>query len=119
MDSNLARMVSTVVIWTGLTIMAITGMITGAFIDFWMALLVVGAATVATTFIWGSGRASSADINLQNLEKQKREDKVERVLNKLSKAELAELRARLSESDGELLTLEELVEEQERRTRGY
>lgn len=114
MDRNLARLITTAIIWTALAVMGITAMVTNTDLDFWVVLIGLAAGTVSTMFIWddhATGVAGSA-------EKSKRSGRVDRVLEKLNNAELEELRARLTESDGEMLTLDQLLAERERRMRG-
>ncbi|MBI5667766.1 MAG: hypothetical protein HZC41_07135 [Chloroflexi bacterium] len=114
MESNLARMITTAVIWTALLLMAVTAMVTKTSVDFWMILIGLGAGAVTTMFIWDSSNSKPAD----SAGKSKRSGRVDRMLDKLSEAELAELRARLIESDGEMLSLNDVLTESERRTRG-
>lgn len=115
MESNLARMITTAVIWTALLLMAVTAMVTKTSVDFWMILIGLGAGMVTTMFVWDSSNRRPADSS----EKSKRSGRVDSLLNKLSEAELDELRARLIESsDGEMLSLNDVLAERERRARG-
>lgn len=114
METNLARLITTGIIWTVLLLMAVTAMVTGTDINFWVILIGLGAGMVTTMFIWDSSNSKPAT----SAEKSKRSGRVDRMLDKLSEAELDELRARLVESDGEMLSLNDLMAERERRTRG-
>lgn len=118
MDNNLTRLISTAVIWTALTIILVAMVVNNA-LDFWMAALTVGSGVGVTAVVWFSQPGNSQAARLAEAEKAKRRGRVDRVLERLNEAELAELRARLAETDGELLTLEELVQDEDRRTRGY
>lgn len=113
MDGNLARMISTVIIWAALTAIAMTAIISGAEVNFIVAAIVMGTAMVATISIWDKAEKGEE----KSAEKLKRRGRVDRMLESLSDAELDELRARLTESDGEMVGLDELLQEQRRRTR--
>jgi hypothetical protein len=114
MDRNLTRMITTAIIWGVLLLMAVTAMVTHTDLDFWVILLGLAAGTVSTLFIWDD----SATVITDSGEKSKRSGRVDRVLKRLNDAELDELRERLLDSDGEMLTLDELLAERERRIRG-
>lgn len=113
MDRNLARMITTAIIWGVLLLMAVTAMVTHTSMDFWMILLGLAAGTISTLFIWDDHATVATSA-----EKSKRSGRVDQVLKRLNDAELDELRARLVESDGEMLSLNELLAERERRARG-
>ncbi|GIL12608.1 MAG: hypothetical protein BroJett038_13280 [Chloroflexota bacterium] len=142
MDNNMTRLISTAVIWTALTIILVAMVVNNALdfwlaqhryasrqkkvamvvnnaLDFWMAALTIGSGVGVTAVVWFSQMGNSQADRLAEAEKVKRRGRVDRVLERLNEAELAELRARLAETDGELLTLEELVQDEDRRTRGY
>lgn len=115
--NSIARMLTTVIIWGLVASVIITGMIqeydAGALAVLTL-ILGIGAAIV-TEKIW----AVSGESPVIAAEKAKRRSKVDRMLERLDDQELAELRARLmSEQDGEAISLEDLLDEQARRTGG-
>ncbi len=117
-SSQAARTLSTLIIWAAVTILGIGALVNATFLDSGavvviMILLVVGAAG-ATQAVWRSPAASSQ----MEAEKAKRRGKVDRMLDRLSEDEIEDLRARLmAESDGEQVSLEELLEARGRGSR--
>ncbi|NWG18414.1 MAG: hypothetical protein HXY41_17455 [Chloroflexi bacterium] len=105
MDGNLSRTLSTVTVWAALAILGVTAMLTGTRVDFIMAAVAIGAAMVATIVVWTSGRENEPT----EAEKAKRRGRIDQMLDKLNEAELEELRARLAESDGERVMLDDLL----------
>ncbi|GIL12609.1 MAG: hypothetical protein BroJett038_13290 [Chloroflexota bacterium] len=111
MDSNnLSRTLSTVTIWAALAILGVTAMLTGTQVDFIMAAVAIGAGMMATIVIWESGKEAGKD----QAEKAKRRGRLDQMLDRLNEDELAELRSRLIESDGEQVTLDDLLAERRR-----
>lgn len=117
MDSNFVRMVSTAVIWTAVTVMAVAALVNNAVVDFWTLALFVGAGVAATVVVWLAGQQPPPRVSVEQAAKAKRRGRVERLLEDLDDAELDELRQRLGAGDGELLGLGDLLAEQERRAR--
>lgn len=113
--NSMARMLTTVIIWGLVASVIITGMIQSYDAGGLAVLtLILGAgAAIVTEKIWAVSSESPAIA----AEKAKRRSKVDRMLERLDDRELAELRARLmSEQDGEAISLEDLLDEQARRT---
>lgn len=114
MNSNLTRLIATAIIWTALTAIVMTGMLMNTDMNFIILAIIFGAGVVGTISVWESAKNDAA----QEAEKTKRRGRVDRLLDGLSDAELDDLRARLGASDGEVLGLDDLLAERDRRTRG-
>lgn len=120
MSNNEARVFGTFLVWTALTIILVTAMVTGVQIDsiprFLGIVTLVVAGSVSTSAIWKSRGEESTDA--RRAEKTKRRSKLDRMLATLDDHDLEELRSRLmSEADGETVSLEELMTERDRRQR--
>jgi hypothetical protein len=119
MGTNEARVAGTCGVWLAVMVVAVGAIVTakvlGGVLVFLIVAILAGVAAAATQAIWG---ASSQGSTAQNSEKSKRRSRVDRMLERMDDAELDELRARLmSESDGEAVSLNELLAERERRSR--
>jgi hypothetical protein len=117
MDSHhaAARVFATLFIWAAVTILGIGTLVNSTFLGggpvIIIMVLLVGAAATATQNVWRSDFGSRAAA-----EKIKRRTRVDRMMDKLSETEVEELRARLmAETDGEQVTLDELMTEHEKR----
>lgn len=114
MGTNLTRLIATVVIWTALTAIVMTGMLTHMDMNFIVLAIILGAGMVSTMAVWDH----KSDTASQAAEKNKRRGRVDRLLDGLSDTELNDLRARLDGSDGEMIGLDDLLTEQSRQQRG-
>jgi len=104
-----ARVLATGLIWTALTVLGVSAMVTGASSGSMTAILfvLIVGATISTGTIWRW--AEPAQKAVEEAEKAKRRTRVERLMNDLDDREIAELRHRLTDEDGERAPLEELV----------
>lgn len=114
MGSNTTRLITSAIIWTALTAIIITGMLSGIEMNFIVLAVILGAGALSTMAVWDQ-KSDTAD---KEAEKAKRRGRVDTFLDGLSEAELNDLRARLDVSDGEVLGLDDLLAERDRRTRG-
>ncbi len=117
MGNNWARMIATGFIWGAFTLVAVAALMRDVSIDggplVLIAAFMIGGTVAATNFIWNGSGSERAAIEA---EKSKRSGRVDRVLEKMSGAELAELRARLmADYDGEAVSLDELLAERSGR----
>lgn len=124
-QSDAIRFVTTAVMWAAATIIVLAVTITGS-IDFIMLGIILGCTMLATAAVWNGGieRGSSQRTEAMHAddaaetEKMKRDERIERMLARLSAEEREELRARLTTSEGEL-TLDEMLHSQaDARRRG-
>jgi len=118
MPINETRLLATFFIWLSFTVTMVAAMVTdvavnsGIFFLIGFAIFVIAAAA-ATMAVWKFG---SPDASAQASEKAKRRSQVERLLERMDEGELDELRSRLiSESDGEVIGLNELLEHERQR----
>ncbi len=116
MRNNEAKVLSTFFIWFAFTMVSMTAMIRDIHLEglgaIGLAVLLVAGAVLATQFVWAGNSISAAEAD----EKAKRRTRLDRVMDYLSDDELEELRARLTtESDGEQVSLEELLGARGRR----
>ncbi|MCB9452587.1 MAG: hypothetical protein H6672_14210 [Anaerolineaceae bacterium] len=113
MNSNEARLFSTLIVWVAITVIAVSLMIFGVQLEGFMAafmpILLVVAGLSSMRYIW---RDSSHEQEVAAVEKAKRKNRIEYLMATLDEAELADLRARLS-ADGEMLPLNDLLAEYE------
>lgn len=113
---NEARVAGTCGVWLAVAIIG-AGALANAFslgglFVFLIVAVVAGMGMTATQAIWGKSQENGE----VSVEKSKRRSRVDRLLEKMDDAELDELRARLmSESDGEAVSLNDLLAERERR----
>lgn len=120
MNDNETRVLATFFIWVAFTVtmaVALAANIaadSGLFFLIGFGIFVTGVST-ATKAVWGYKSSSGS---AKTAEKAKRRTQVERLLERMDESELDELRARLmSESDGEAVSLNELLAERERQQR--
>ncbi len=116
MGNNEARVLGTFFIWLAVAIIGAGAMVNaitlGGIIVFLIVAIVAGMGMSATQSIWGKGHENAESDS----EKSKRRSRVDRVLERMDEADLDELRARLmSESDGEAVSINELLAERDRR----
>jgi hypothetical protein len=116
MDRDIARVVGTCGIWFAVIIIGVAAITNAMFMNgvlvFLLVMIMAIAAASATQSIWGHAHAETS----QNADKIKRRSRVDRVLERMNDDELDELRARLmSESDGEAVSLNDLLAERDRR----
>lgn len=112
--NSASKLFVTIIVWGCITGISIASLITMAREDPLFSLIIcavaLAAATITTSQIW------TASINPETQsEKIKRQSRVEQMLKQMDERDLEELRARLSEGDGETVTLEELLEQRSRR----
>jgi hypothetical protein len=109
MGNNEARLGATCFVWTAMTIITVAMLAAGQF-SFVIALVFAFAAFGTTAAMWNN-RIDSQEDKAQ-AEKAKRRGRLEKFVDQLDDEELDELRARLmSESDGEAVSLDELMNE--------
>jgi hypothetical protein len=118
MKEHEVRLTTTAVIWSAFTIVMVAALVmSNRFSDGFiavLALMLTVAALAATQMVWKGSGAALAQI--ERSEKAKRQSRVEQVLNTMDERELEELRIRLmSESDGEAVGFEELLNEHQGR----
>src|SRR5262249_43989166 len=116
MNNNEARVIGTFLVWLALTVILVTAMVSHVTIngDYLLGgtVVLLIAGSITTRAIWRSGDGDHSAI--QSAEKSKRRTKLDRMLARLSDDELDDLRTRLmSESDGEAVSLEELLAERD------
>lgn len=119
MGNNETRLAATCGIWLAFTAVTVAALVTRVFdgsgtlflVGFIFLLIAVSSATQAVWKYGGDLRSGE-----KMTEKAKRHSRVTRMLDKLDEDDLAELRARLmSESDGEAVSLEELLAERKKQ----
>lgn len=111
MNGNLARMLATLFIWAGATVMITENNL--AITEGNAVLLIgilAGIAGLCTLAVWVSGREHDVAQAAAEAEKNKRvgSRRVERLVDSLSEDELDQLRARLQERD-DMVPLETLL----------
>ncbi|MBL8162863.1 MAG: hypothetical protein JNJ61_12820 [Anaerolineae bacterium] len=111
MGNNEARLGATLLIWAAFTVISVVALIAQQF-NIPIVVVLAGASMFATMSVWES--AKKADSDEKVAEKSKRRTKVENMLAKLDERELDELRARLSDSDGEMVSLDDVLDERRR-----
>ncbi len=121
------RLAATIFIWLMLTggVTVLIGnsfmMSEGAVSTLTVMFAIFGIVTAAATrFIWnGTLGLSSSDQAQAQAEKSKRsvDSRVRKLLASLDDNELDDLRQRLSAQDGELVSLDDLLQERSRRSR--
>jgi len=121
------RLAATIFIWLMLTggVTVLIGnsfmMSEGAVSTLTVMFAIFGIVTAAATrFIWnGTLGLSSSDQAQAQAEKSKRsvDSRVRKLLASLDDNELDDLRQRLSAQDGELVSLDDLLQERNRRSR--
>ncbi len=116
MSNNEARTVGTCGIWFAVMVLgavAITNAATlGGVLVFLIVATIAAMAVGGMQFVWSGTSQSDSEKS----EKVKRRSKVDRMLEKLNDDDLNELRDRLMrESDGETVSLEELMRERKQR----
>jgi hypothetical protein len=114
--NNLARVISTAFIWSAIAAIMMATVNSPNVNDEWvipvMALLSIGGGVVGTGVVWSQGWGHAPR---EAAEKAKRSSRIDRFLNTVDERELEELRARLmSEQDGEVVSLEEILQERRR-----
>jgi hypothetical protein len=108
MGNNEARLGATLLIWAAFTVIAVVALLAQQF-NFVVAIVLGGASMLATAAVWQ--HADNPHQSEERAEKNKRRSKVETLLERLDERELDELRARLSDSDGEMVSLDEVLAE--------
>ena len=114
MNNTEARVGASFFIWVAFTVVAVAAIVNSAVIGgllFLIMILLTGGAVTATQSIW----KSDENDRQSESEKSKRNDKLDRVMARLSDQDIEELRARLlSDSDGEAVSLDELLHRRDR-----
>lgn len=115
MNNNEVRLFSTLIVWTAITVIAISLMIFNVELEGFMAvfipILLILAGLSSMRYIW---RDSSQDSRSESIEKAKRKSRIEHLVATLNEDELAELRNRLMAGyDGEAVPLDDLLAEYE------
>lgn len=115
MNNNEVRLFSTLIVWTAITIIAISLMIFNVELEGFMAvfipILLILAGLSSMRYIW---RDSSQESRGESVEKAKRKSRIEHLVATLNEDELAELRNRLMAGyDGEAVPLNDLLAEYE------
>lgn len=116
MNNNEVRLFSTLIVWTAITVIAISLMIFNVELEGFMAvfipILLILAGLSSMRYIW---RDSGQDSRSESIEKAKRKSRIEHLVATLNEDELAELRSRLVAGyDGEAVPLDDLLAEYER-----
>ncbi len=110
------KLLVTIIIWSCITGISIAALISMGRSDPQVAVVICAialiTATISTTQIWNTGTESNREA-----EKIKRQSRVDRLLKRMSDRDLEELRARLSDGDGEIVSLEDLQEQHEQQFR--
>jgi hypothetical protein len=119
MNSNEARLFSTLIVWSAITILGVSLMIFNVqlygFMAVFMPVLLLFAGLSSMRFIW---RESSLGSSSESAGKAKRKNRIENLMATLDENELAELRAHLrADHDGEVMPLNDLLAEYEQRKR--
>lgn len=119
MNSNEARLFSTLIVWVAITVIAVALLVFNVtlegFMAFFLPVLLFFAGMSSMRYIW---RESDRGFSRERVEKTKRKSRVERLMATLDEHELAELRAQLmADYDGEAVPLDELLAEYEQRAR--
>lgn len=119
MNNNEVRLFSTLIVWTAITVIAISLMIFNVELEGFMAvfipILLILAGLSSMRYIW---RDSGQDSRSESIEKAKRKSRIEHLVATLNEDELAELRSRLVAGyDGEAVPLDDLLAEYEREGR--
>ncbi len=116
MERRDPKLVATAIIWIAFTVVSMGLIFSNQEFNFLLAAVLIGGAALGTFAIW---ERDDDKTEKEEAEKAKRRSRVERMLETLDERDLAELRARLtSESDGEAVSLDELLNEMETRRRG-
>lgn len=109
MNDTEARVGGTFFIWVAFTVVSVASIVNSEVIGgflFLIMILLVGAAVSATQAVW---KGAGADKRGES-EKSKRQDRLDKVIAKLSDEDIDELRARLlADGDGEAVSLDELL----------
>ncbi|MCB9456647.1 MAG: hypothetical protein H6671_11730 [Anaerolineaceae bacterium] len=116
MNNNEVRLFSTLIVWTAITVIAISLMIFNVELEGFMAvfipILLILAGLSSMRYIW---RDSGQDSRSESIEKAKRKSRIEHLVATLNEDELAELHSRLVAGyDGEAVPLDDLLAEYER-----
>lgn len=111
MSNTEARAISSFFVWTAFTIVGVAAIVNGSnmstFTSIVLAIILAGSAVTATQHIWKSQDADDG----KNLEKNKRRNNVDRLLERLSDRDIEDLRARLmADADGEAVSLDDLLQ---------
>lgn len=86
-------------------------------INFLIVAILGGVGWFATDAVWDGAKAKD-QRKQEETEKAKRRTRVDAMVDDLSQGELRELRSRLmSDSDGELVSMDDLLREQRRNSR--
>lgn len=125
MDSSQPfRMISTAIIWGAITIIMLAMIFSGTELNFIIVGILALMSWFATDAVWDgakqpNSRAETRMRSAPEAEKDKRDQRVEQLVGSLSREELRQLRSRLvSETDGEIISMDELLDEQEPPRRG-
>lgn len=119
MESLPFRMAATGIIWGAVTIIMVAMIVTGTDLNFIIVGILAGAAWFSTDAVWDGAKqpANKAEMKIRapaEIEKDKRDQRVEQLVGSLSQEELRQLRSRLvSSTDGEIVSLDDLLDEQE------
>jgi multisubunit Na+/H+ antiporter MnhF subunit len=113
MTDTQARALTTTIIWIIFAAIAITALVAGQRVDDGVVIATMISTVIAclagTNMVWRG--TYGHDGAIAEAEKTKRRTRVERVLDSMDERELDELRARLSESDGEMISLDDVLAE--------
>lgn len=113
MGTNETRLGATFFIWTAFTILTVALLVADQFNGV-IGVVFALAAVFGTAAVWTATLENSP--SKAEAEKAKRQGRIEKFVTQLDEVELDELRARLmAESDGERVSLDELLSEVETR----
>lgn len=130
MEAQPFRMISTAIIWAAITTIMVAMIVTGTELNFLVVGILAGAAWFATDAVWSSAKGESNRAAITRRvsatvsrvdDKDKRDQRMERLVSELSPEERRQLRNRLVRDDGELVSMDDLMDEQaeaRRVTRG-
>lgn len=106
----------TIMIWSCITGISIASLVTVGRDEPLFPLIICAialiTAAITTTKIWNTDTEATSEA-----EKIKRQSRVERMLKQMDDRDIEELRARLSEGDGETASLEDLLAQREQQFR--
>ncbi|MBL8162864.1 MAG: hypothetical protein JNJ61_12825 [Anaerolineae bacterium] len=113
MTDTQARALTPAIIWIIFAAIAITALIAGQRVEEGVVIATMISSVIAclagTNMVWRG--TYGTDNTVADAEKTKRRSRVERLLDNMDERELDELRARLSDSDGEMISLDDVLAE--------